>query len=518
MIDVRPPTLPHVIASHAKRTPEAEAVVCGDDRLTWAELIARVDRVAGGLRERGLSVGDRVCVLMNNSPELLELLLGTIQAGGVIVPLSPLSTPAALGAMINRAEPTFLFVESGLTGGDGLPRLTGRVAVGSPVDGWEEYEAWLASSPAARPLPSYDLSNPVSVVYTSGTTGTPKGMEHSHFARLCYPLGLGPTLSVGRGSRAVLTTPMYHNGTWTTMLPALYAGGTVVIMRKFGVAAFQEVVERERCTHAFMVPTQLAMTIQDPGFDPLRLRSMEVIMSSGQPLTSSTFNAIRRELPFVRFCEMYGMGEGFMTYADALDYEQGKQGSVGRPISSVDTEVHVIDDEDGVVSPGEVGEIVGTSALLMNGYLGDPETTAAALWYDPDGRPYIRSGDLGRFDEAGYLYVVGRKKDVIISGGVKIHSAEIEEVFARHPDVAEAVAIGVPSEKWGETPLLLVVPRTGATTSAETLMRWGNEHLGKAERVARVEFREGFPRNALEKVLRRELRELYWRDHERDIG
>lgn len=516
MIDERPLSLPAVVAAHARWSPDKLAVVWEGGRRTWEQLGERVDRVAGALLGEGLRPGDRVSVLLDNSPELLELILGTIQAGGVIAPLSPLASPPTLAAMIDKACPRVLVVDAHLVTPD-LPRAPRLIAVGGAREGWDDYEVWLAAATPQGVLAAYNLAAPVSIVYTSGTTGTPKGMVHSHFARLCYPLGLGHVLSIDGSSRAVLTTPMYHNGTWTTMLPAVHAGGVVVIMSKFSPSRFLETVRRHQGTHAFMVPTQLSMLVDDESASLDDLRSMKVIMCSGQPLSSATFSAVRDRLPFLRFCEMYGMGEGFMTCVDDADYARGKVGSVGLPILPLDTDVRIIGEDDRELEPGEVGEIVGASSLLMSGYLDDADSTEASTWRNADGRPYIRSGDLGRLDDDRYLYVVGRKKDVIITGGVKVHCAEVETVFAQHPDVADTVAIGIPHDKWGETPLLLVVPREGATASPAEIMEWGNERLGKAERVSAVEFRDAFPRNALEKVLRRELRARYWAGREREI-
>jgi acyl-CoA synthetase (AMP-forming)/AMP-acid ligase II len=168
---------------------------------------------------------------------------------------------------------------------------------------------------------------------------------------------------------------------------------------------------------------------------------------------------------------------------------------------------------------GEIGEIVGYSALLLKGYYRDPDRTVTSLWTDPiSGRTFLRSGDLGRYDADGYLYLVGRAKDMIISGGVKIYAGDVEEVFLRHPNVRDVAAIAIPHEKWGETPLLLVILRPGAATSADELLAWGNEQLGKTQRVSRVEFRVEFPRNTLEKILKRELREPYWAHLDRQIG
>ena len=261
MITVRTLSLPRVIASHAFLTPNAEAVVCDAQRLTWKQLVDRVNRIANGLLAQGLRPGDKVATLLNNSVEQLELILGTIAARGVIVPLSELMASKSLAAMLKNSEARYLFaseetrhriepINSLLTGIE--PK--NLILIDKSAPGWTVYSEWLRPNSSSSPAVDYRHDDPVSILYTSGTTGTPKGMEHSHFSRLLYPLGLGPYLEIDRHARTILTTPLYHNGTWTTMLPTLYFGGVVVIMKKFSANAFQDMVERERCTHAFMVP------------------------------------------------------------------------------------------------------------------------------------------------------------------------------------------------------------------------------------------------------------------------
>lgn len=517
MITTRAISLPQVIAAHAVWTPDAEAVVASDRRLTWSQLITRVNQIANGLQADGLQRGDKVATLLDNSVELLELILGTIAAGGVIVPLSVLMAQDSLTAMIESSQARFLFV-SGDTVDQIEPirkQLPGMAAehfflIGGDRPGWRDYQAWQAAASAATPEVVPDFDDSISILYTSGTTGVPKGMEHTHLSRLLYPLGLGPRLRIDRTARAILTTPLYHNGTWTTMLPTLYCGGTVVIMRKFGAADFQSTVAREGCTHAFMVPTQLVVLAADPAFEAAALKSMRLIMVSGSPLSSQTFTDIRAHLPNVELCEIYGMGEGFMTFIGSDDYQRGKLGSVGRPILEVDTDIQILGPDDRPLPRGAIGEIVGTSAFLLKGYYRDPERTREALWTSANGRTYLRSGDLGRYDEDGFLYIVGRKKDMIISGGVKIYSVDLEEVFMRHTDVLEVAIIGAPHDKWGETPLALVIRRPGSGISEDALLAWANARLGKTQRVSKLEFRTSFPRNTLEKILKRELRELYW--------
>jgi long-chain acyl-CoA synthetase len=514
LIDVRSLSIPHVLQVHATATPSALAAVSKKGRLTWGELMSRANRIANGLRELGLGPGDRVVLLFDNSQELLELILGTMVSGGVVVPLSGLMTREVVCRMTRASGARFIFAQDRFLGcfaSDDLGEIDAeRRFTTKACGGWTDYEAWLARQSARVPVLDYPPDASISILYTSGTTGTPKGMEHSHLARLLYPLVLGPLMGIGRDSVTVLSTPMYHNGTWTTMLPTLYGGGTVVIEEAFSANGFQDTVSRERCTHVFMVPTQLILLAADPGFAPAKLNSMKTIMISGAPMPGDILEAVRDKLKHVDLCEIYGMGEGFMTFS--RKEKQRGAGSVGRPIAEADTDIQIIDDSDRIVEPGAIGEIVGTSSFMLKGYFGDPEATSKAVWLHPDdGRAYLRSGDLGRFDENGFLHLAGRKKDMIISGGVKVYATDIEGVFMSHPDVLEVAAIAIPHEKWGETPLMLAVMKPSARVSEEELKDWGNRQLGKTQRVERVEFRSSFPRNSLDKIVKRELREPYWK-------
>jgi acyl-CoA synthetase (AMP-forming)/AMP-acid ligase II len=458
-----------------------------------------------------------VALIFDNCLELLELIVGTMIAGGVVVPLSGLMTEDIIDRMLKSSGAKFLFAGHDMT--RRFPGLGARADISKEcrfaVAGageWSDYGSWIASSPREVRAIQHAFDDSISILYTSGTTGTPKGMEHSHLSRLLYPLVLGPLLAIDRNARTILTTPMYHNGTWTTMLPTLYSGGQLVILDNFSVTRFQEMVERESCTHAFMVPTQLVMLAADPDLSASKLESMRMIMVSGSVLAKKTVDEIRSKLPHIELCEIYGMGEGFMTFSGGTNIRADKTGSVGRPIAEADTDIRIIGDNDEELPTGEIGEIVGTSAFLLKGYYGEPELTKQCLWHDRNGRAYLRSGDLGRFDSDGFLYIAGRKKDMIISGGVKIYASDLEDVFMRHPDVSEVAAVAVPHEKWGETPLMLVIMKPASGTTESELMEWGNRYLGKAQRVSRVEFRNSFPRNSLAKIVKRTLRDPYWQN------
>lgn len=524
LLDLPEMIVTDVIATHTRLRPDKTAVVCGEDRMTWAQFNARVDKVANALLQGGLKRGDKVCLLLQNSIAMLEAMIGTARAGGVTVPLNVMMARDSLAKMINNCEAQFIIANpetmgqvDGIRGQlDGVPPAN-FFTIGPANDDWASYEAWIETAPAQDPNVKLAFADSFSIVYSSGTTGVPKGMEHSHFARLMYPLCVGKEIKVDRESVTIMTTPLYTNGSFLTMLPTLHFGGTLVLMPKFDAREFLRLVERERCTNVFVVPTQCILVMAVEGFAEADTSSLDRIMVSGSPLARHTFDELRAKFPHAELFEMYGMSEAFMTCVGPPDYAKGKTGSVGQAIYGAD--IRIIDD-DGVELPwGETGEVVGRSAALMKGYYNDAERTEELLWREPGtGVPFMCSGDIGRFDADGYLYVVGRKKDMIISGGVNIFATDIEAAFIKHAAVSEVAAIGVPHEKWGETPLLLAILNEGASVNEADLMAWGNAQLGRFQRVSAVEIRDAFPRNALDKILKRELREPYWKGQERDIG
>jgi acyl-CoA synthetase (AMP-forming)/AMP-acid ligase II len=320
-------------------------------------------------------------------------------------------------------------------------------------------------------------------------------------------------MGIDRFTVTICTTPLYTNGTWITMLPTVYWGGTVVLMPKFGGRAFLETVQRERCTHTFMVPTQYIAILETGEVERYDTSSLRVLLTGGQPLQSKTFDQIVEKFPSAGLYETYGMTEGFLTLAKPGDWARGKRGSVGIPFFGCDLRLIGADDKE--VVTGELGEVVGYSPALMKGYYKDRQRTEEMIWRGAKGRTYIRSGDIGRFDEDGYLHIAGRTKDMIKSGGINVFASDIEEIFMRHPDVVEAAAIGIPHEKWGETPMLFVIMRPDCKTAPEELMKWGNDRLGRYQRVSRIEFRTEFPRATHDKVLKRALRDPFWVDRDR---
>lgn len=505
-----------MIRINAARFRDKPAVICGEDRLSWTDFHRRTNMVANALIALGLRKGDKVCLVMNSSIPMFELIWGTVKAGGVIVPLNRMMSGDGLEATIDNCDAKILVVDADATEAiDALrERLTkvapdGYLVVGAAGGNWRDVAPLIAAASEEEPQVGLTMADPMNIIYSSGSTGAPKGIEHSQLARHIYTLGFGPGLEMTRFSVPLCSTPLYTNGTWITMLPAVYLGCTTVLMTKFSADAFLEAVQRHGCSHAFAVPTQFIVLLESGRIGAYDTRSLKVFMSGGQAIASDTKAGLARELPHVRLFECYGITEGFSTLASPEDKRlPGKDKTVGMALFG--GEIVILDDDGNILPPGEVGDITGYGPALMTGYYQNREATERSIWRDARGRTFLRSGDLGYMDEEGYLYIAGRVKDMIKSGGINVYASDIEEVFMRHPAVAEVAAIGVPHPRWVETPLLLAILRQGCAIDADELREWGNAQLAKYQRVSRVEFRDEFPRATHDKILKRALRDPFW--------
>ena len=502
------PLLPEILALHARWRADREAVVDGELRRDWAEFVADNHRFAHGLRAAGVASGDRVGIFMANGYPMLTALFGSLAAGACSVPLNTAVSDEAIVAMLGDAGIRALVVSGEFRARFDalLPALPPDLLCISDAaaPGWQSLESIAAAQPEA--LPRLDLAPDaaLNIIYSSGTTGLPKGILHSHRGRRDWAYDLAIALRYHGAARTLLTIGLYSNISWVAMLCTLLAGGTLVLHRRFDAAAFLDTVEGERITHTAMVPIQFQRVIDAQSQSPRNLASMHAMMSCGSPLREGLKRDIFETFP-CGIIELYGLTEGIITTLDPEDAE-GRWSSVGKPL--LGTDILIVGDDDQPCTAGTAGEIVSRGRITMPGYWQREDANAEARYTDGDGRVWLRSGDIGYVDAQGYLYIVDRKKDMILSGGQNIYPQDIEAVLVGHERVDDVAVIGAPSERWGETPLALVVPRD-ESLSMSALLEWANQRLGRQQRLVECIAVAELPRNPNGKILKRELRKLY---------
>ncbi len=500
-----------LISRHARCRPHHTAVVCGGERLTYLEFNDRVNAFSNALLACGLRKGDKVATVLPNCLELLVLYWAAAKTGIAAVPLSPLLKAPALARLLDGAgaamvigAPSQAELLAAVRIEDPGIRTERYLITGEAPEGFCAYDRFIEGASRTEPpdagIKGGDLFN---IIYSSGTTGEPKGIIHTHFIRAMYAMVFGAAWRMTPESVVLQTGALIFNGAFVTMLPCFFYGATYVLHEAFEEERLIETIAEENVTHVMMVPAQIIAVMNSAKFTIEKLATLEMILTLGSPLHLEHKQRLEAALPG-RFHELYGLTEGFMTILDRADFAT-KPGSVGVPPPFF--EMRIVGDDGRDCNGGEVGEIVGRGPMVMPGYYKRDDLTAQTI---RDG--WLFTGDLGYVDEDGFLYLVDRKKDMIISGGINVYPRDIEEVIVMHPSVRETAVFGIQHDKWGETPVAAVILADGQTVSASELRDWINENVGaKFQKVHDVLVLEEFPRSAAGKTLKRELRETYSR-------
>jgi long-chain acyl-CoA synthetase len=510
--DVPRPLIPGLIAQHGRNQAGKAALLCGEQRLTWAGFDRATNQVAHGLAALGLRPGSRIALLMANSIEMTLAIFGAGKAGVSVVPLNTAVNDAAVAAMIGDSGAAAV-VASGehcaridaLRAARALPADMVRITADVSAEGWVEFAPWLQAQPVDPPAVRVAADTECNIIYSSGTTGLPKGIVHTHGCRMHWAEDVGLALRYHSGAVTLCSLGLYSNISWVTMLSTVLTGGTIVVMPAYTAESLVEHVERYGVTHGGFVPVQFRRLLDLPDLEARQLDSLDSIMCCGSPLPPDVKRATRDRLG-CNLIELYGLTEGIVTTLAPEDFDAHLE-SVGKPIPG--QQVKLISDDDREAAPGQLGEIVGYGRLVMEGYHNRPDATRDSTWVDPEGRRWLRTGDIGRLDDEGFLHIVDRKKDMILSGGQNVYPADIEAVMHAHPDVTEVAVIGIPSDRWGETPLAVVVPRTGAVLDIVRIVEWTNLRVGKQQRISGAVLVDSLPRNPNGKILKRELRAQY---------
>lgn len=510
-----------IIRRSAGRFPEKDALVFGGRRITYRSLNERVNRLADSLLQSGIRKGDRIAVLLHNGPEFYEAYYASAKAGGIFVPLNNLLKPNELRDIIEYIEPRVLFFDAeyermmqGLSGPIEYP-----VAVGGSSGGFTPYERLMYGGSPSEPKVTVSDDDVVSIFLTSGTTGLPKGAMRTHRHAYVDALVGSVELSLRPEDRPFMVFPFYHV-TWEDNMRHILMGNTVFIRKEGGFDAREVLatLSRERISVCQLVPTMISTMLQVEDLETYDLSHWRLLTYAASPMPVELLKmAIRRFR--CQFMQLYGQTEtGPLTTVlrpedhvlEGSAAQLARLASAGTPV--LNYEVRVVDEGGVGVPAGEVGEIIVRSESMSVGYWRLPEETAKAIRHG-----WLYTGDFGRLDDAGYLYIVDRKNDLIISGGKNIYPREIEELLYRHEAVLEATVIGVPDEHWGESVKALIVLRPGKKATEEEIIAFCKENLASYKKPRYVEFRPELLKGPTGKILKRVIRDEYWQGRGRRI-
>ena len=515
-----------ILRRTARRLPRKTAIICGGQRLSFAELDAAANRLAQALIRHGIGKGDVVAIMSSNLPEYGIALYGVARAGAVLANINARSHASDVARVLALAAPTTALVEAGLLpvlreardksaphcrivafGADAAAASHGA---GDDTVTLAEFEAGASADEPHVPVAEDD---PLGLTFTGGTTGVPKGVLVSHRSRGLSALACIIDFDLGEEDIAAVSTPLFHSaGLYIWFHPAMMTGASTMFLPRWDCQAFMTEVERHAVTAAVLVPTQLNDLVKHPEFDAGRLRSLRKINHAGMSISPALIEHVQRVMPWAELTNNYGCSEAGCLTARRPHHLPDKITSVGRPVFNVELEVR--GPEGGPLPPGQVGEVTTRGDHLMIGYYKDPEATAESY---KSGDEWFWTGDLGYVDEDGFLVLVDRSKDIVVQGGENIFPLEIENALYQHPAVLECAVVGAPDERLGEVPVAEVVLRAGMRSSEAELIEFCLARLARHKRPRQIALVDALPKTAVGKIQKHKIRDAYWACRERRI-
>jgi fatty-acyl-CoA synthase len=501
----------------AERFPDKPAIIRDGARLTYAELDAQANRFAHAALGLGLARGAKVAILSRNLPEYGVVFFGAAKSGLVLVNVSVLYAPDELEFVLNKSDAEALvfdaaFAEKVATVRVRCPRLHHYVSIGA-APGATRLEDFVAGRPDTEPGVALDERDPFCMTYTGGTTGRPKGVLCSHRARAVTAHTVAIEEALDERDVVAIVTPLFHVAALNIMFqPAVLVGATSTFVTPWSPEKFMDTVARDRVTAAFMVPTQANALVSHPAFDAAKLATWRKLSFAGAPMPDWVQVELKKRLPQLLLTQIYGQSEMGVLTSLRDWYLPGKLGSVGRQAYNVDIALFAPDGRR--AGPGELGEIASRGDNLMLEYYGEPEQTAAFFKH---GDGWGLTGDVGTRDADGFVTLVDRAKDMLISGGENVYPKEIEDVLYGLDAISECAVFGVPDEKFGELPAAYIALKPGATLSEEAVVAHCTAHLAEFKRPRVVKFVADFPKTPIGKIQKNLLREPYWKDRSKRI-
>ena len=522
MIDTESmPFLADVPRVQAEIRPDETAFWFEGETTSFAELERRSNQVANGLLALGTALHDRIGYLAKNTSQYYEMLYGCAKVRAVMTAVNTRLAPPEVQFILSDAGAKVLFVGKDFYAmaeqiRADLPDLVQIIAIDGGHPEWPDYRTWRDSQTATGPGLQPEPEDDVIQLYTSGTTGLPKGVQltNANYSAFFEQAGMLEWSSYAPGEAIMNAMPLFHVAGVNVGLLATIQGARTVVLREIDPQAVLRMIGEHRIAHAFWVPAVILMMTQQPNVRETDWSSLKQVFYGASPITEGLLREAQ-DIMGARFTQLYGLTEtvGAATYLppEAHDPSWGKLRSCGVPWPAA--VVRVVDPEGNPMPVGEVGEIVVKAGFVMKGYWNRPEATEEAIR-----NGFFHTGDAGYFDADGFLYIHDRLKDMIVSGGENVYPAEVENAIFGHPGVADVAVIGVPDERWGEAVKAIIVPKAGESPTPESIIAWARERIAAYKCPKTVDFVEALPRNPSGKILRKDLREPYWEGHERRVG